>query len=170
MADVSLAARVLPTTLLLLACSQPVTPGPNTAPPPAAGTSASGGCRAGDPLAGVYHPQRLQVLAACAQVTGTIGSEKPETDGDLHVRVRLDPGQERYLNSFNDRDQQGDLVVELICVGQVTQADAVSACAANSLHVAAPPTGTHVRVTGPWVTDLHHGWNEIHPVNDIEPI
>jgi hypothetical protein len=27
--------------------------------------------------------------------------------------------------------------------------------------------GKHIRITGPYVTDMEHGWNEIHPVSSI---
>jgi hypothetical protein len=27
--------------------------------------------------------------------------------------------------------------------------------------------GKHVRITGAYVTDMEHGWNEIHPVTSI---
>src|SRR5271165_756026 len=30
------------------------------------------GCRAGDPLAGVHHPARLQTIKPCIEVTGTV--------------------------------------------------------------------------------------------------
>jgi hypothetical protein len=47
----------------------------------------------------VYHPQRLRVLAGCTTVTGVIDLIRlPEPDGDTHVNVKLDPGQERLIH------------------------------------------------------------------------
>src|SRR5213594_3756116 len=39
-----------------------------------------------DPRSHVYSPDRLQLIAACVTVTGTIESEQGEPDGDFHVR------------------------------------------------------------------------------------
>jgi hypothetical protein len=27
--------------------------------------------------------------------------------------------------------------------------------------------GTHVEVTGAFITDMEHGWNEIHPITSV---
>ena len=50
----------------------------------------------------------------------------------------------------------------------VTQEDTKDACAGHRSDVVVPPVGTRVSVTGPWVLDTEHGWNEIHPVVKIE--
>ena len=71
-------------------------------------------CRGGNPLAGVYHPQRLNVKNRCAMAVGTVGKVKFEAyDGDLHVDLRLDPGYERLLDDGNER-VGGNLIVEVI--------------------------------------------------------
>jgi hypothetical protein len=51
-----------------------------------------------------------------------------EPDGDFHIRLALDPGQEDLLNEKNMTVQHGDLVIEPICEHPVTQADAIGSC------------------------------------------
>jgi hypothetical protein len=128
------------------------------------------GCSA-DPTAHVYYPDRLRLLAACVTVTGIIDLVHAERDGDLHVRLRLDPGQtcdgQPCLSQENLTLQAGDLLLEPVCEHEATQADAVEACAGYHSPVVVPPVGSHVAATGPWVLDLNHGWNEIHPLEEI---
>jgi hypothetical protein len=124
--------------------------------------------KCGDPHAHVYSPDRLRLLAPCVSVTGVIDAIRTERDGDLHVLLRLDPGQARYVNAKNALEE-GDLVLEPVCVNQPTQADAVSACSGYTNPLTIPPQGAHVSVTGAWVLDLDHGWLEIHPVSSFGP-
>ena len=106
-------------------------------------------CRGGNPLAGVYHPQRLNVKSRCTMAIGTVGKVKFEAyDGDVHLDLRLDPGYERLLDDGNDR-VGGNLVVEVIPY--------------DRSRVAIPAEGARIQVVGPWVADTQHGWNEIHP-------
>ena len=114
-----------------------------SAPPP------SPYCRGGNPLAGVYHPQRLRVLRRCQVVVGTVSKVVfEEYDGDVHVDLRVDPGYERLLADGNSR-VGGNLVVEVI--------------PQDRSRVAVPEEGARIQVVGPWVEDSQHGWNEIHP-------
>ncbi|HEX2680885.1 MAG TPA: hypothetical protein VHQ03_06290 [Candidatus Dormibacteraeota bacterium] len=113
----------------------------------------------------MYNPDRLQLLDPCVIVTGTVAAIRAEKDGDLHVLLRLDPGQEKFINSTNVSAEQGDLVVEPVCVTLPTQTDAVGACEGYKNPLAIPSVGTHVAATGAWVLDLDHGWMEIHPVS-----
>jgi hypothetical protein len=102
---------------------------PHSAPPP------SPYCRAGPPLAGVYHPQRLDVKKRCAIATGVVTTVKFEQfDGDVHVGLQTTSGK---------------LVVEVI--------------PQDRAEVPIPDTGAHVTVVGPQVWDTTHGWPEIHP-------
>ena len=82
---------------------------------PAAGPTrgvSRGPCPDGDPLAGVYHPDRLDVLGTCVRYVGTIRNLKHESDGDYHLYVIPDRGMERFLD---DRSRDfGDLIVELL--------------------------------------------------------
>jgi hypothetical protein len=98
-------------------------------------------CRGGNPLAGVYHPQRLNVKSRCAVALGTVTKVKAEAyDGDLHLDLRLDDGNDRV---------GGNLIVEVIPY--------------DRSRVAVPAEGSRIQVVGPWVADTQHGWNEIHP-------
>jgi hypothetical protein len=106
-------------------------------------------CRSGSPLVGVYHPQRLKVKSRCRVAVGTIEKVKPELyDGDIHIELRLDRGQEGLLSSGNAR-VGGTLIVEIIPWDRA--------------RVLIPAEGQRVEVVGPWVEDTAHGWNEIHP-------
>lgn len=112
----------------------------------------------------MYNPYRLILIDACKTTTGTVMFTRREADGDWHIGLRLDAGQESLLNAKNMSDEQGDLVVEIICALPITQADAVSACAGYTNTIPIPSVGVHISVTGPYVLDSDHGWNEIHPV------
>jgi hypothetical protein len=106
-------------------------------------------CRGGSPLAGVYHTQRLKVKSRCRVAVGTIEKVKAELyDGDIHIELRLDHGQEGLLSNGNAR-VGGTLIVEIIPWDRA--------------HVLVPAEGQRVEVVGPWVDDTAHGWNEIHP-------
>lgn len=66
----------------------------------------------------VYHPSRLVVQQKCVTVTGTIvdatanqkihhsDGVRHEADGDTHGWLKLDPGQEKFVNDVNKRDEQ----------------------------------------------------------------
>jgi len=107
------------------------------------------GCRNGDVLAGVYHPSRLQLLDRCRSATGSVASVRVEDDGDYHVNVLLDPGQDELLNRRNQTIQHGGLVVEVI--------------PADQRSVPPPLKGDRIQVTGAFVLDREHGWLELHP-------
>jgi hypothetical protein len=103
-------------------------------------------------------------------VTGTIKSARSEKDGDFHIRLRLDPQYRSMVNAKNRSGQQGALVVEPVCMNPVKQKDTIKerVCDGFSQDVYTPDMlGAHVRVTGAYVTDMEHGWNEIHPVTFI---
>jgi hypothetical protein len=103
---------------------------PHAGPPP------SPYCRGGPPLAGVYHPDRLEVKKRCAVASGVVTRVKfEEFDGDVHIALRTDDGE--------------DLVVEVIPQDRGA--------------VPIPDTGAHVTVVGPRAWDTTHDWPEIHP-------
>src|SRR5256714_13488091 len=113
------------------------------APPP------SPHCRSGPPLVGVYHPQRLKVKSRCRVAIGTVEKVKPELyDGDIHIALRLDRGQEGLLSAGNSR-VGGTLILEIIPW--------------DRSRVLVPDVGQRIEVVGPWVDDTAHGWNENHP-------
>ena len=148
--------------------------GPATTAAGTTSTAASSRCRSGNPLADVYHPDRLTVLAACMTVGGTVMSVRSEQDGDTHFDLALDARWSGLLKPANFSAQHGWLVVEIVpadkpgCVpGQPPRPAhgsydyGVCTGAAES----DPPIGSHVYVTGPYVVDEDHGgWAEIHPV------
>ena len=106
-------------------------------------------CRSGPALAGVYHPQRLKVKSRCGVAVGTVEEVKfEEYDGDVHIQLRLEPGEQALLANGNDQ-VGGTLVVEIIPW--------------DRSRVRVPDVGDRVQVVGPWVDDTAHGWNEIHP-------
>ena len=114
-----------------------------------AGPPPSPHCRSGSPLVGVYHPERLKLKSRCRIASGTVEQVKAEVyDGDIHLQLRLDPGQSKLLSSGNDR-VGGTLVVEIIPWDRA--------------RVLVPDLGQRIQVVGPWVDDTAHGWREIHP-------
>jgi hypothetical protein len=139
--------------VFLVCCTAACTLRRESAPP-------SPHCRGGSPLAGVYHPSRLNVKSRCRVVNGTVSKVVFEQyDGDVHIDLRPDPGFERLLGDGNDR-VGGNLIVELI--------------PQDRARVAVPAEGARIQVVGPWVEDTQHGWNEIHPAwwvsaGEIEP-
>lgn len=115
----------------------------------------------------VYHKDRLQVVYDCYTVTGTIEKIRKEKDGDDHILLHLDAGQESLLNEKNITEQHGDLVLEPIYVHPPKQADAIACYDGYTNHVMIPSVGDHVSVMGSYVKDTEHGWMEIHPVTSI---
>jgi len=116
----------------------------------------------------VYHPNRFIVRDSCITVEGTIIHKKKEADGDFHIRLKLERNESRYLNEKNYEMQDSCLVLEIICARKVKQRDAIVPCRGCPKDVYVPRKGEHVKVTGSFVTDTEHGWNEIHPASSIE--
>ena len=148
------------------------TSSPNPSNPSLTGaTSAQGISCSPNPMAHVYSPDRLRILVPCVTVNGVIELRRAEPDGDFHVRLKLDPGQgcggQPCLTQGNATEQAGDLVLEPVCEHPVTQADAIAVCASYKNPLIVPPIGTHIAATGPFVFDLDHNWNEIHPLESI---
>lgn len=129
----------------------------------------------------IYKPDRLVEQKPCITIRGIIKKKIAEKDGDFHVRLELDATQPNGLNPkdlLNDKNnsvQHGLFVFEPICVNNVTQPSALTACAVKSptkhwkQKISVPNVGDHVEVTGVWVLDTEggHGWFEIHPVVSI---
>lgn len=139
------------------------TPGPTSTSGHAAMAAA---CRPTDQDRYVYHPARLQVLAACLRVTGTVAFIREEADGDLHIGLALDAPYEHLVVAANQGAERGDLVIEPVCELRVTQADAIATCAADRDPLRGlPGLGEHVWMEGRYVADLQHGgWRELHPL------
>jgi hypothetical protein len=115
----------------------------------------------------IYHPSRLHVIDACRTVTGTVTAVRQEADGDLHILLRPVRGERHLLDSANNSLEQGNLVLEPICVDAVSQSDAVGACSGFSHYVTPVSPGQRIIVTGSYVLDADHGWMEIHPITSI---
>ena len=106
-------------------------------------------CRSGDPLASVYHPSRLVVKSRCRVAVGTVEVVRFEDyDGDVHIELRLDPGQDGLVSRGNDRIG-GNLLLEIVPLDRE--------------RVPIPRVGERVSAVGPLVDDTAHGWREIHP-------
>lgn len=122
----------------------------------------------------VYSPDRLEVLNPCVTVTGYIDFIRHEADGDFHIGLRLDARYAGLVNACNrtclNGAEQGDLVVEPVCMNTPTQADAVKSCVGYHNPLVIPPVGSHVQMTGAYVLDLDHGWTEIHPLMSVRVI
>jgi hypothetical protein len=141
----------------------------------------------------VWYPSRLQVIDRCRVVTGVVENVSIRGDGDEHINLKLDSEYTNLLNQKNIDEQYGDLVLEVICKRPIRKMDefivctkedvneeghikVIGACvlafnACNGfkqdfeIHV-----GEHVKVTGAYVLDSEHGWNEIHPITSIMKI
>ncbi len=64
-------------------------------------------CRSGDPLAHVYHPWRLQVVCACATVSGTVETARHGDEGDYDIDLALDPAYAGMADAANTADRTG---------------------------------------------------------------
>jgi hypothetical protein len=130
----------------------------------------------------VYKPERLTVKQQCITVTGTIvdatvnqstkrkDGVRKEADGDTHGWLKLDPQFKNLINAGNVSDEESNLVFEIVCNFNVTQADAKASCP-KTYHndVKLSPVGSHVKIIGSYVQETNHAkWMEIHPVSSIE--
>lgn len=118
----------------------------------------------------VYNPERLDVVDKCKTVTGIIEESSADEDGDQHMLLKLDNGQDGLLTKKNIKKKQGDLVIEAVCANKTTLAKVGNTCNGYINHILLPKVGDHVKVTGSLVIDSHNGWEEIHPITKIEVI
>ena len=116
----------------------------------------------------VYDPDRLQVLDKCKIVTGVIMERNADPDGDEHMLLKLDKGQNHLLKKKNKNKKDGCLVIEAVCVNNITRKRAMGICNGYANNVWLPKVGDHVKVTGSYVLDSNNGWTEIHPISKIE--
>lgn len=116
----------------------------------------------------VYNPERLEVVDKCKTVTGVIEESSADEDGDQHMLLKLDNGQEDLLTKKNIKKKQGDLVIEAVCANKTTLGKVGNTCKGYVNHILLPKVGDHVKVTGSLVIDSHNGWGEIHPITKIE--
>ena len=74
----------------------------------------------------VYNPTRLQQLAPCVSVTGTIEESDVDADGDQHFLLKLDPGQDTLVNKRNQKKKGGDIVLEIVCQSHYDEESKIS--------------------------------------------
>lgn len=106
------------------------------------------------PLLGVYSPQRLRVLRACQWFVGFVARIVRLPDNDVRCDLVPARGYERLLNAANISAQHGQFVAVMI-YGQPMQ-------------FIRPSIGERIAVFGTWVRDVEHGWNEMHPVWEVQ--
>ncbi len=116
----------------------------------------------------VYNRERLQVTEICKTVTGVIEESSADDDGDQHMLLKLDDGQEDLLTKKNTKKKQGDLVIEAVCANKVMLGKVGTTCNGYINKIQIPKLGEHVKVTGSLVIDTHNGWAEIHPITKME--
>ena len=116
----------------------------------------------------VYNPERLQVIDKCKTVIGMVEESSADEDGDEHMLLKLDNGQEDLLTKKNIKKKQGDLVIEAVCANKTTLGKVGNTCNGYINKIQIPKLGDHVKVTGSYVIDSHNGWAEIHPITKIE--
>ena len=118
----------------------------------------------------VYNPGRLQVINPCISVSGTVDEVRKEADGDVHILFHLDQEFESLLNEKNISKQHGDLVLESICQSKVRQADAAEPCSRYPGPYFELEIGRRYLISGTYVHDADHGWNELHPVTSMQSV
>jgi hypothetical protein len=160
----ALTRRVLVAVILtvLTACSQAAAPNA-THPSPASA------CGSGPPLAGIYQPDRLQILDPCRHAVGLVVSVVPEDDGDSHVWIVLDPAYSELLNAEDHFQGKPTMLAEIVpdCPTNASPPDSSAADKCPATKLAVPSAGQRVAIDGPWVLDTNHGWREIHPVDTL---
>lgn len=106
-------------------------------------------------MVGVWGQGRLGMLNGCQNASGTVVKAEHEPDGDLDLYIDLDPTYDQLGGSATELGNlhkwgPGDVIVEFM--------------PRDGGHFPAPSEGDHVDLTGAWVADRNHGYNEIHPV------
>ncbi len=118
----------------------------------------------------VYNRERLEIVDKCKTVTGIIEESSANEDGDQHMLLKLDNGQDDLLTKKNKKKKQGDLVIEAVCANKTTLDKVGNTCNGYINNILLPKVGDHVKVTGSLVIDSHNGWAEIHPITQVEVI
>ena len=111
----------------------------------------------------VRQRDRLKVMKDTMTVTGVIENCYSFMDGDFIMEIRLDSCK-NLLNKVNIKKLKGLLEVEIICHHSTIFLD----CIGYSNDIKTPKLGDHIKVIGAYVLDKIHGWQEIHPVFELE--
>lgn len=130
------------------------------------------------PLAGVHGPDRLQLIRACKDLSGTVTEVhgRNDEDGDITFNLRVDPPNQKAMNARNLAE--GGLHVEIVPADEkgctpgspVTFHGVPGLGVCSGANLVAPKVGDHVRLIGALVLDIGNGWNELHPVWFMEPV
>ena len=99
---------------------------------------------------------KLTLNEACGVLQGEVTQIAVVVRGErttFHFTVLPDAPYKSMANSYNDASWGGALVIEVALADQ----DALP-----HLHI-----GQHLEVQGPFVTDIEHQWNEIHPAKIV---
>jgi len=120
----------------------------------------------------VYSPDRLQILAKCKHVTGTVMAVRTERDGDYHILLKPDKRYVGLLTPANVKLQNGSFVLEPICIHEpIRQLNAKDSCGNFRQNLTIPFVGQHISVNGSYVLDHDHSdWAEIHPITSLKLI
>jgi hypothetical protein len=116
----------------------------------------------------VHHNKRLTILDSNITVKGEVMKVIKEVDGDYHIQLKLDSTFNYLLHQNNFKDQNGCLVIEIICAKKTILP--FCACKGYTNKIIVPNVGDKIIINGPWVYDKIHEWNEIHPINNLEII
>jgi hypothetical protein len=114
----------------------------------------------------VYDKGRLHLIKDSFTVTGYVQKIIAEVDGDLHIQLKLDSQFSDILSKKNYITQNGNLVIEIICLNETV----FRPCFNYENAVNVPDLGDYIQVLGPLVFDVRHKLTEIHPVYDIKII
>lgn len=131
--------------------------------------SPASACGSGPPLAGIYQPDRLQILDPCRHAVGLVVSVVPEQDGDYHVWIVLDQAYSDLMNAENHFQGKPTMLAEIVpdCPANAPPTDSSAADKCPPTRLTVPTEGQRVAIDGPWVLDTNHGWREIHPVDTL---
>jgi hypothetical protein len=141
----------------------------HAAAPSATHPSPASACGSGRPLAGIYQPDRLQILDPCQHAVGLVVSVVPEDDGDYHVWIVVDPAYSDLLNAENHFQGKPTMLAEIVpdCPANTPPPDGPAADKCPPTRLTVPTAGQRISIDGPWVLDTNHGWREIHPVDTL---
>ena len=116
----------------------------------------------------VYHPERLQIVKNCIEITGTIKAVAQFGDGDAHILLLPDQKYAKLVNFFNKLYDRDSLILEIVCQGEIEEKEIADTCHGYQNQISRPIPGKHIRVWGDYVIDKTYGWAEIHPVSKID--
>src|SRR5258708_14320470 len=68
----------------------------------------------------VYDPSILEIRDKCKVVTGVVEELGENEDGDTHLLLKLDPGQDDLLTKRNIKKKDGNLDAEGVCANKAT--------------------------------------------------